>query len=362
MKAQSGFTLIELMIALALGLIISAAAIMLFLTSQKSYSLQQGAAELQDNANFGLNYITQDIRLTNLNTQVSQINDQTAQGGIVLTSSENATRAAVVPPATIGDLLSNISKSIVGTTAKEILLSRSNGQTTGAAPAWTGASNVQVSGSDINSDQLVIQYKPQYVRIDNNTTKTPNNPDDDDWYGGYDCEGQKIEFPVKTGTTDTPLRIIVQRYFLRQDSAKDPQEPNQALALACDSGWYNESGNPTKIENYGDAGEIIIRRVDHFRVLLGVQINATTLRYIPIKDYMELAAGSRPRILSVQLGLLARSSQAVGSDNLVKDDQTFQVLDQLVKVKTLATTGTKYVRQVVSQTVALRNTFGERGQ
>jgi Tfp pilus assembly protein PilX len=35
------------------------------------------------------------------------------------------------------------------------------------------------------------------------------------------------------------------------------------------------------------------------------------------------------------------------------------VLDQSVKVKTPATTAPKYVRQVVAQTVALRNTFGE---
>ncbi len=353
MKTQRGFTLIELMVALALGLIISAAATMLFLTSQKSYSLQQGVAELQDNANFGLNYITQDIRLSNLNVNVSNINDETLYGGIVLTSSENATKTSDTPPKT----LSNLAPSIVGTTAAEALLSRSNGQ-----DGWSGASNVQLDGSDINSDQLVIQYRPQYARVDNNTPATPNNPDDDHWFGGYDCEGNKIEFPVKTGTTDTPLRIIVQRYFLREDSAKASNEPNQALALACDAGWYNESGDPDKIENYGDAGQVVMRRVDHFRVLLGVQVSQTTLRYISIKDYMDLAAGSRPRILSLQLGVLARSSQSVGSDNLVKDDQEFQVLDQLVRVKTPASNSAKYVRQTVSQTVALRNTFGERGQ
>ena len=64
-RVQSGFTLIELMIALALGLVISAAAIMLFLTGQRSYVLQQGMADLQDNANFGLNYVTKDIRHAN---------------------------------------------------------------------------------------------------------------------------------------------------------------------------------------------------------------------------------------------------------------------------------------------------------
>ncbi len=39
MKKHQGFTLIELILSLALGLIITAAAILLFLTSQKSLSM-----------------------------------------------------------------------------------------------------------------------------------------------------------------------------------------------------------------------------------------------------------------------------------------------------------------------------------
>ena len=71
--------------------------------------------------------------------------------------------------------------------------------------------------------------------------------------------------------------------------------------------------------------------------------------------------GTRPRILSVQLGALIRSAQSVGSDSMIKDTQKFQVLDKEVTVKTPTAGNSKYVRQVVSQTVALRNTFGERG-
>ena len=356
MSKQAGFTLIELMVSLALGLIISAAAIMLFISGQKSFALQQGVSDLQDNANFGLNYITQDIRHSNLNTTVSEINDETAYGGIVLTSSVNATKAVAVAPA-VGDPLSNLFKTIVGDTAKEVLLSRSNGQTVGTAPVWSGASNAQLSGADINSDQLVVQFKPQYA-LDN---KGNTDASDDVWFGGFDCEGGRIEFLVKTAGVDTPKRIIVQRYFLREDASKGDREPNKALALACDAGWYNETGNPTKIENYGDAGQIIMQRVDHFRVLLGVQ-SGVKFRYISIKDYLALAAGSRPRILSLQVGVVARSLQPVGNDSLVDDNQTFQVLDQLVTIKKPANTATKHVRQVVSQTVALRNAFGERGQ
>jgi len=56
--SQQGFTLIELMVSLVLGMIIVAAATLLFISGQKSFALQQGAADIQDNANFALNYMT----------------------------------------------------------------------------------------------------------------------------------------------------------------------------------------------------------------------------------------------------------------------------------------------------------------
>lgn len=362
MIRQSGFTLVELMLSLTLGLIITAAAILLFLTSQRSLSMQQGISDIQDNANFGLNYLTKDIRLANLNNQKSILNDETAFGGIVLTSSVNATKDTKTSPATP---LSNFTNTIVGNTAAVSLLSRSNGMSAGTAPAWSGASNVQITGSDISSDQLVIQYIPQYITDQKNT---PNDTSDDVLLGGFDCEGNRLEFllndPNPTETDPTKkvpfgAQVIVQRYFLRADTNNQKAEPNQPLALACDSGFYSTIGNPTVVTRYGDAGEIIMKRVDHFRVLLGVQ-NGAQHRYVSINDYMGLAI-PRPRVVSVQIGLLTRSSQNVGNDTLIKDDQEFVVLDQTVKVKKPSTT-TKYVRQVISQTVALRNSIGERGK
>ncbi|USE83526.1 PilW family protein [Acinetobacter tibetensis] len=355
MIRQSGFTLIELVLSLALGLIITAAAILLFLTSQRSLSLQQGLSDVQDNANFGLNYLTKDIRLANLNNPKSILNDETAYGGVVLTSSINATKDTQTTPPTP---LSNLVHTIIGTTANVNLVSRSSGMTVGTVPAWSGVSNVQVNGSDISSDQLVIQYVPQYLTDDKGTASTS----DDVLVGGYDCEGNKLEFPVNDPLDGKPFgpQVVVQRYFLRADDNNVKTEPNQPLALACDAGHYATTGDPTVVTRYGDAGEIVMKRVDYFRVLLGVQ-NDNQRRYISVNDYMTLAT-PRPRIVSLQLGLLTRSAQNVGNDTVTKDDQEFVVLDQTVKVKKPSVATTKYVRQVVSQTVALRNSVGERGE
>lgn len=373
-KFHAGFTLVELMIALALGLIIVAAAIMLFLTGQKSYVLQAGMSDLQDNANFGLNYIAKDIRLTNLNVVKADIDDETQYGGVVLTSSVNATEIPAVPatpttPAVLAVPLSNLYKTIVGNSANASVLTRSNGIT-----GWTGVSNVKLStGGNLFSDQLTLQYIPQYVLNDKGTAATT----DDEWMGGYDCEGQELKFKVEkespTSTKPFGQQVIVQRYFLRVDANAAINEPNSPLALACEAGFYAVANTPTVVRIEGGApsqalntqlfgstgGEIIMKRVDHFRVLLGVQ-NDISYRYMSVNDYMAIAAGSRPRILSVQIGTLVRSGQSVSRDAIISDDQEFQVLDQLVKVKTPAANAPKYVRQVVSQTIALRNTFGDR--
>lgn len=300
MKIQKGFTLIELMIALALGLIVVAAAAMLFLTGVKSSQVQQGMADLQDNANFGLNYITQDLRLANLDTVEAAMNDALLHGGVVLSQS---------------NLPTGIQAGV-----DDVLLSQSNGDAVGRDNEWTGASNVTQ-----NSDQLVIQYKPAQT-------------------GGFDCEGREIT------TID---RIVIQRYFLRIDANAGAGEGNP-LALACDAGNYSD----TNLAGYGDAGEIIMKRVDHFRVLLNVSNAAGNRRYIGIHEYMALT-GTKPRILGVSLGVLARSGQSTGQEASTAQNNAFVVLDQDVAV---GENGNPqgFIRQVVTQEVAIRNALGER--
>ena len=58
--------------------------------------------------------------------------------------------------------------------------------------------------------------------------------------------------------------------------------------------------------------------------------------------------------------MLVRSNTAVGNESTINNDQEFQVLDKKIKVKSTNST-VKYVRQVVSQSVALRNALGGRG-
>ncbi len=58
-----GFTLVELMVAMTIGLIILGAVGQIFATRRGTYVLQEDLARLQENGRFAMNFVTKDIRM-----------------------------------------------------------------------------------------------------------------------------------------------------------------------------------------------------------------------------------------------------------------------------------------------------------
>ncbi|WP_228719219.1 PilW family protein [Acinetobacter indicus] len=212
---QSGFTLLELMIALSLGLIVSAIAIQLALTGQRGVSTQQALSDLQNDALFGLEAFVREIRLANLNAAEPMINDTVLHGGIVL-DARNYTQ--------------KFKNGEDGKPTTTLDITLKNALSEGAV---SDSSNLVGQASD----QLVIQYK-----------NSMSNQ--------FDCEGRQI---VKDA-------YVVQRYFLRNDTNRG--DPNKPLALACKAFSYM-GDEPAEIDLSGD-GQIMIPRVDHLSIQLVV--------------------------------------------------------------------------------------------
>ncbi|GGK61661.1 PilW family protein [Amphritea balenae] len=59
---QRGLSLVELMIAMVIGLMLTAAVLQVFVSSRVSYSMQTGLAQLQENGRFALEFLSRDIR------------------------------------------------------------------------------------------------------------------------------------------------------------------------------------------------------------------------------------------------------------------------------------------------------------
>lgn len=62
-KADTGFTLVEVMVALLIGAILSGAAISVLVTSKRSYEIQDDLARLQENARFAMDQMMRDLRM-----------------------------------------------------------------------------------------------------------------------------------------------------------------------------------------------------------------------------------------------------------------------------------------------------------
>ncbi|KOR17219.1 hypothetical protein ABW55_00620 [Acinetobacter sp. C15] len=308
---QAGFTLIELMVAITLGLLITAAAIQLYLTSVTSFNVQKAMANIQDSASFGVNYILDDVRKANLSASSAYINDQQANAGLLLTAS-------------------NVSDQVSG----KYLLTLAETALTKSA---VGDSNV-----DQKSDQLTIRY--QATQSD------------------YDCTGKTLA----AGT------YVAQRYFVGSDKA-----------LRCVADQYMRNGNtitavdgkPKTTLDLSGTGQIIIPSVDYMRIKVGyvkgALNNPTALNYVSVADYLDTAKTPamtknidgisqqiKPYINVIQIGLLVQSNETAGNDVNVRNrnKKTFDVLGQSVALN--STNQDTRLRQVVTQTISLRNAMG----
>lgn len=307
----SGFTLIELMISIALGLIIVAAAIQLFITGLTSYKLQKAMAHIQNNASLGLNFIIDDIRKANLSSPVPAVNDQIAYAGILLTDK-------------------NVGKKI-----------NLNCAACFSSNKLTSFGDAHVTG--LTNDQLLIRYQ------------APQN--------GFDCSGNAL-------AKDT---FVVQRYYVGSTST------DLRHSLRCQAAQYTQTqldaikDTDTPIALDWKNSQVILSNVDFFQVRLGyidgdLDNADSKLAYTDIKNYMALTAKNknidgvvqpvRPHVHAIQIGVLVQSADSTGNQSVIKErnQQSFQVLGTNV---TLAPAyQDSHLRQVVDQTISLRNAMG----
>ena len=347
-KKDRGFTLVELMIALVLGLLISAAALQIFYTSSVNSRRQEASSQIQDNAIFGFSQMQQHLRRTNYGAKSTSAHDEffmnhlTPQGGVVLTAPAGTPLVSDGPKNWLTDNLSGL--VLDGQTISSDLLSNS--------ASTESSSNLSIGASD----QLTIQYQSG---LD----------------GLFDCEGSRIPKDF----------YVIERYFVR------------SAGLACASAIYkydeNTAGSPagldikeytvpavpavttttpvvaaipasTKANNLAGTGTIIIPNVDYFRVLLGVSDSTgfatyperASIAYIPIPASGRLATDQR--IVSLQIGILSRSDNPTATQQS-NSDLSFNILDKTgatLNPDTIA--DPTYLRSVYESTILLRNARG----
>ena len=317
LPTQRGFTLIELMIALVLGLLVSAAAIQIYIVSVRTGTTQSGAADLQDVSIFGIQGLEKELRIANLgstttlNTTTPGISNNTPDAGIVLSQAN-----------VMGG------NSTTNRFDTNWLTRTGNADT----PATTGNGWKGVSGTNQQSDQLTIQY----------TNITGSDQ--------VDCESFTVPVDAK----------VIERYFLK--AVTDSNSNVIGYSLRCDAGRVDPkgtgvlaaapaSGKTPAIPGFGDAGQEVMTNIDQFKVLLGVQSPAGQLSYLSPAIYNSLAPTGpiyRAPIVAVKVGIIARSAKPIVASNI---PTTFS----LFGVNNVVANNTSYLRRTYESTTMLRN-------
>ena len=62
-RTQRGFSLVEMMIAMVIGLILIAGVIQIFVSSKQSYRVQDSMGRLQENARFAMDFLSREVRM-----------------------------------------------------------------------------------------------------------------------------------------------------------------------------------------------------------------------------------------------------------------------------------------------------------
>jgi len=147
---QQGITLVELMIAMVIGLILTAGVSQIFISTQQTHRITEEQSRLQENARFALGFITKDVREAGYTgcRAIEEMNVQTVAKAPVPNYTENntingneATSATVWTPA----LAASINGTVIGgTDTITIQKGTSCGATLTGSLASSNA-NIQVS-------------------------------------------------------------------------------------------------------------------------------------------------------------------------------------------------------------------------
>ena len=310
---QRGFTLIELMIAIVLGLLLVAAAFQLFFNSQSAFNIQKAGDVVQDSGVLGLAVISQSIRLAN-HGNMGAMNDETLRGGVILTGDSASTT-----PARTGNLNGYTLNGAVITDAKYLTTQEGNSSAYGT-----------------KSDRLVIMYQ---------APKDMNS-----------CDGAVVTGPQSTATGYTAGQYVIEKYIIKKTGTTD--EPD--AALTCNSAVFDATVTDFKnskgtVQDYGTDGSVMFKHVDAMKIQLLIR-NSTGMRTISVKDYKAIAISdtpsgtqvkSRPAIIGINLALLVRSDDKLGTKDGAK---TFNLLGT-----NYTAPDDGYLRKVYTTTIAFRN-------
>ena len=316
---QTGFTLIELMIALVIGLLATGAMLKVYVDSSRLYRFNEGLARIQENGRFGLEFIRRDARMAgfwgcyhgaDLTNRISpgstgyisyESNDITGTNNDGLNSSDSVTFSGA------GNSVATVSSNMTSADSAIPISSTGNfelGESLLISDCET-ADIFQLTSIGGSAPSLTLEHD-----TDSNTS-----PD-----------------LSKAYASGTRLYAARQITFCIAPGADTAQPALRRLT------------NPTSSQTCSD-GEELVEGIENMQILFGEDTDGdgTANRYLSIGD--DDLVPNMDRVVSVRIFLLARSL----NNNLTTELSPYYFVDQ----KIIPTD--KRLRKVFTTTITLRN-------
>ena len=370
---QSGFTIVELLVAATLGVMILGAAVSMFSNNKRLYQSQDEMGRLQENARFALNIMINDLRMVghvgchgDANLVYNHLKGVTPGWDSTKNLPKGGNFASPDPTGLFAF-------------QENLLIEGSNNKS-----SWfPSASTEEVSGMVASSDAITIRYlEPvDFYLMDNGvdqtaeTIKVSSNSGLDKGHvvALSDCNGsdmiQITKAPTTTGcgvparNSTGPTDTCYSTVEFKDGTIAGVSPGNEYSALSHDYNLSNEAkflrartnryfigldgdGNHALFrKSNDDSAEPIVDGVENMQVLYGEDTDGD----LSANSYLAANAVSNwGNVVSVQIGLLVRTPDEYGPD---VDNDTYRVLDELA----IDPANDRRQRRVVSTTIQLRN-------
>jgi len=317
-RQYSGFTLIELMIALALGTVISGASVLLYLESKRSYAQDEEMARLQESARYALDFLKREISLSGFYAGIQDTSILAPNA--VVTDCDAAGSNWVLDIDTPIELINNAMSGNPPTTSK--------GVTFDCLPV-----DNLMDGADIISIKRTLDAPT----LDNGVLK--KTVEKNQWYiKKFDYTDYAWSFltasipadEIGSGSTYDYWQYHAAIYYIRNYSLSE----GDGIPTLCTA----------SLEQSEMQQRCLVEGIEDIQIEFGIDTNNDSI----VDQYKSApSAADFNKTLSVRLYLLVRSINEVGNYTNKKHYR--------LGTKTISAFNDHYLRRVFSTTIKLRN-------
>lgn len=337
---QHGLTLVELLIALAIGLFLVGAIAALYVNTRSSFTYSNEVARIQETGRFALDTISRDIRMAGYNgcsrsvTTLSVINNSSANPLLDITTPirgfEGGSLPSVLTSSSVGAI--NVSGGpdalilIGGSSSGEMVVSSHDPV---LAQIDSFAHSVKSGEFMMVTDcYKATMFQVSAVATNNFQHNAGGTPGNCSKFLGAGCPvtGGGVSYVYKPGSSI--MRVFSNAYFIGDSSLNNGTRSLYSMALE------GTNGTPAKRE--------LLTNVEDMQILYGVDNDSNGV----VDNYLAASAISDwSKVVSVRISLLIRST----GTNVTSAIQPYTYMG------TQVTPTDRALRQVFAETVVARN-------